>query len=524
MKTMRIRSFAFCSLPCVLWYLSSLALVSCSAAPPASGSNEEPVRLPAVAGQFYPASPQDLGTMIDSMLGAAKMPKIKGRIRLVIAPHAGYEYSGPIAAYAFKAVAGKPYKTVVLIGSSHHEGYEGASVWPKGKFRTPLGDVEIDSELAQKLMGADQRIYFRESAHIPEHCLEVEIPFLQKTLGEFKIVPILLGTASTEIAQAVGEAVAKSIAEDTLIVVSSDMSHYPKYEDARFADNKVIESILTGSVDTYDRMLRQLEQMGIPSAETFMCGEGAVKAGLFAALKIGATKTQLLKYGNSGDTAGTKNRVVGYCAVAFSDEGKIEAGKDVSTVNPAAAAGDQVVSKDEEKRLLDLAKLTVETYVRTGAMPAWTNSLAGLEQPLGAFVTLKEHGELRGCIGRFEPDIALWRVVMQMAVAAATEDTRFPPVAVGELGKIDYEISVLSPLRRVGNWKEIQLGKHGVQVVRGFHRGVFLPQVATETGWDLDRFMRELCSQKAGLSSDAWKDPGTEIYVFTAQVFGDKSE
>ncbi|MFH0952939.1 MAG: AmmeMemoRadiSam system protein B [Verrucomicrobiota bacterium] len=503
-----------CSLAVAALLLAGLS-VSCG-----YSAEDGPVRLPAVAGQFYPASPGELSRMIDSMLGQAALPKIEGRIRALIVPHAGYIYSGPVAAYGFKAVAGQPYKTVVLIGNSHREGFEGASVYPRGKFKTPLGDVEIDSALAQKLMDSDPRIYFRESAHIPEHSLEVEIPFLQKTLGQFKIVPILLGTESTEIARVLGEALAKSAAEDTLVVTSSDMSHYPKYEDARFADNKVIESICTGSEDNYDRMLRQLERTGIPHADTFMCGEGATKAVMFFAGKVGASRIQLLKYGNSGDTAGSKDSVVGYCAIAFSDSGAFEKKAEGS----ASAAKDEVLNKAEEKALLDLAKLAVETYVRTGAMPAWTNTLPGLEQPLGAFVTLKEGGDLRGCIGRFQPDIPLWRVVMQMGVAAATQDARFPQVRTGELDKLEYEISVLSPLRKVGSWKEIELGRHGVEVVRGFRHGVFLPQVATETGWDLDTFMSQLCAQKAGLPQDAWKDPATELYVFTAQVFGDKAE
>lgn len=487
-------------------------------------TDQGPVRLPAVAGGFYPAAPAQLNAMIDQMLAEANPPQIEGRVRALIVPHAGYVYSGPVAAHGFKVIAGKPYKTVVLIGNSHREGYDGASVYPKGKFKTPLGDVEIDSELAQKLMDYDsRRIFYRESAHIPEHSLEVEIPFLQKTLGQFKIVPILLGTESMDTARILGEALAKSAAGDTLVITSSDMSHYPAYDDARFADNKVIESILTGSVDNYERTLRQIERMGIPNAATFMCGEGATKAVMVFAGKIGADKVQLLKYANSGDTAGTKNSVVGYCAVAFSDGGTFDMKKEEPKIE--AKGRDEVVNKEEQKALLDLVRQTVETYVRTGAKPGWTNAYLGLDQPLGAFVTLrdKRHGlRLRGCIGRFQPDIPLWQVVMEMAMAAATQDARFPPVSPAELADLSYEISVLSPLRRVKDWHEIELGKHGVEIVRGFRHGVFLPQVAAETGWDLDTFMGQLCSQKAGLKWDAWKDPETELYVFTAQVFSDE--
>jgi AmmeMemoRadiSam system protein A len=236
------------------------------------------------------------------------------------------------------------------------------------------------------------------------------------------------------------------------------------------------------------------------------------------ARKIAASRITLLKYGNSGDTAGAKDRVVGYAAIVFSG----------GELNPLPENTDARATEDEGEfslqdrlELLKLARLTVETVAKTGGQPAWTNSLAGLEKKRGAFVTLREHGQLRGCIGHFEADMPIYRTVIEMAIAAATQDNRFRPVSPTELGAIDYEISVLSPLRKISNWREIQLGKHGVQVVRGFHRGVFLPQVATETGWDLETFMGELCSQKAGLPEDAWKDPKTDLYVFTAEVFGD---
>lgn len=523
---MRTRSVGFRVLLRVPWLLSSVLLASCSAEPPRTGcpADDGPVRLPAVAGGFYPASPAELAAEIDRMLAEANPPPVEGRVRALIVPHAGYVYSGPVAAHAFKAIAGKPYKTVVLIGNSHKEGYDGASVYPKGKFKTPLGDVEIDSELARKLMDYNpRRIFYRESAHLPEHSLEVEIPFLQKTLGDFRLVPILLGTESMDVARVLGEALAKSAGENTLVVTSSDMSHYPAYDDARFADHKTIESILTGDADNYERTLRQLERMGIPNAATFMCGEGATKALMAYAAKIGADKIQLLKYANSGDSpAGSKSGgVVGYCAVSFSDGGSFDMKKE----EKKPAAGDEVLNADERKAALELAKQTVEGCVRSRAKPEWKNNGTALDQPLGAFVTLRRksrNNELRGCIGRFQPDIPLGQVIIEMAVAAATQDMRFPPVSPAELDDLSYEISVLSPLRRIQDGHEIELGRHGVEVVRGFRHGVFLPQVATETGWDLDTFMGQLCSQKAGLKWDAWKDPETELYVFTAQVFSDE--
>ncbi len=193
------------------------------------------------------------------------------------------------------------------------------------------------------------------------------------------------------------------------------------------------------------------------------------------------------------------------------------------TVTCTASSDSANLTGAEQAELLKIAKNAVEGYVKTGRKWDIKNTLPALDQKLGAFVTLKEHGELRGCIGRFEPNIPLYQVVQNMAIAAATEDPRFRPVIPEELPLLKYEISVLSPLRPVKSYEEIEMGKHGVEVVRGFQGGVFLPQVATETGWDRATFLSTLCSQKAGLPSDCWKDPGTKLLVFTAQVFGDET-
>ncbi len=478
-----------------------------------TGCYAENVREPAVAGAFYPAEPEPLSKMIDGFLAQANLPAVPGDIRALVVPHAGYIYSAPVAAFAYKAIADKPFKTVVLIGNSHREGYDGAAVYSRGRFKTPLGEVEIDAELAERLVAANPKIFFRESPHAKEHSLEVQIPFLQKVLGPFKLVPILLGTESREAADILGDALAANAGPDVLVAASTDMSHYPPYDYANFADGKVANAIAAGDEDALEQIIRQLQTMGVPNAATFLCGEGAVKAVMRYANRVGAGKGTLLKYANSGDTAGSKDGVVGYCAITFSVEG--------GTHMPAKQNKDEeVLNQAEQEELLKLAKMTVESVVKTGRKPDYTNTLSGLERKLGAFVTLREQGELRGCIGRFEPDIPIYKVVMEMAIAAATQDYRFPPVSEKELDKLQYEISVLSPLRKVASWKEIEIGKHGVEVSRGMRRGVFLPQVAMETGWDLETFMNNLCAHKAGLPEDAWKDPKTDLFVFTAQVFG----
>lgn len=474
------------------------------------------VRPPAVAGAFYPADAKELTSMVDAMLERASTPHLDGLVRALVAPHAGYVYSGEVAAHAFKVVANQRYRTIVLLGNSHREGFYGAAVCARGAFRTPLGDVPIDEEMAKMLLATEPLLRERENTHRFEHSLEVELPFLQRVLDEFRLVPILLGDTDTALARAVGMALAKVADDQTLVVASTDLSHYPAYKDACFADAQTLEAVASCDVALLDRTLRQLERMRIPEMATLMCGEGAVKAAMFYADAVGARRGVMLKYANSGDSPyGKKSGVVGYGAVAFVAEG---GGKSDSS----KSSDESGLSDAERDELVRLARLTVETFVRTGRKPAYTNTLAALEKPMGAFVTIKKHGKLRGCIGRFEPTRPLYEVVMDMAVAAATQDHRFPPVKDSELGDLEYEVSVLSPLRRVTSWRDIRYGRHGVQVAKGVHRGVFLPQVAEETGWDFETFMNSLCAHKAGLPPDAWKDPQTEIYVFTADVISEK--
>ena len=176
----------------------------------------------------------------------------------------------------------------------------------------------------------------------------------------------------------------------------------------------------------------------------------------------------------------------------------------------------------QKKELLNIARNTVESYVKDAKVPEFKETDPGLLGQEGAFVTLHKKGELRGCIGNIIGTQPLWMTVRDMAVESSTRDPRFEPVAPDELKDIKIEISVLSQPKRVQDINEIKMGTHGVIVKRGFNNGVFLPQVATETGWSRDEFLSNLCAHKAGLPADAWKDKKTELYTFTAQVFGEE--
>lgn len=469
------------------------------------------VRSPAVAGSFYPAREKELASQVDNSLAEASTQESVGAILGLMVPHAGYDYSGMVAGAGFKQLENQNIDTVILIGNSHYAYFEGAAVYPEGYFKTPLGEVEIDSGLAQKIISENEKIKADTNVHSQEHSLEVELPFLQRVLKNFKLVPILMGSGDFTDVEILAGAIAKNIKDKNVIIVaSSDMSHYPPYQSANYADKKTYEAILTGQVEKLETAITQLENEKIPGAQTFLCGKDAVEVLIQVMQDLGASDIRLLKYANSGDPpAGGQvvtldnSQVVGYGAIGFYAQGR---GSELNL--------------EEQQRLLEIVKLTTEAYIKTGNLPKFSENAAALNQKLGAFVTLKKQGQLRGCIGSFSSSsLPLWLTVQQMAVAAATGDPRFAPVTEDELPQLDYEISVLSPLQKINDWHEIELGKHGVEIKKGANSGVFLPQVASETGWDLDTFMGQLCSQKAGLPWNCWQDKDTEIYVFTAQVF-----
>ncbi len=473
-----------------------------------TNKSQKTIREPAAAGQFYPADPEELKSQLNGFLDKAEVIETKGDLLALIVPHAGYDYSGQVAADGFKQLAGKKIETVILIGNSHQEQFDGISVFNQGYFKTPLGEIEIDTDLAEKIMGESQKIFFKESTHRFEHSLEVELPFLQMVLGNnFKIIPFLFGNSQKEDYRVLAEAIAKHIGgKNVLLVASSDLSHYPSYEDAQKADARTIKAILSGQVAELEKTIEDLEKENIANVVTFACGIDAIKTIMLVAEEQGIDEIKLLKYANSGDVEiGDKSQVVGYAAIGFFGQRTT----DLIELN-----------KEEQEELLTIARSSVETFIKTGKLPEFNVQSPALNRNLGAFVTIKKNNQLRGCIGLFSPsNYPLYQVVSQMAVAAATQDSRFLPVSQEELPELKYEISVLSDLEKIDDWQKIELAKHGVEIKQGTKRGVFLPQVARENNWDLTTFLSQLCFQKAGLPADCYKDKETEISIFTAQIF-----
>jgi hypothetical protein len=473
---------------------------------------EQKIRHAGVAGSFYPADTKALAAMIDDMLAHASPPSLDGRIVAAVAPHAGYPYSGPVAACTYAALKGHKYSRVVVIAPSHYEAFGFSSIYDGDSYATPLGTVQIDKGFAQQLVKMSSTIELSSKGHDrtsagAEHAIEVELPWLQRVLGDFELVPIVMGDQSYEKSRALGVALAKLIQDrdqgDTLVLASSDLSHYHSYEDAENIDHRSLNALQAWD---YLSMSRNFEKR-IWEA----CGGAPIVAAMIAAEHMGANQAVVLKYANSGDTAGDRERVVGYSAAAF-----------VKTLHGCEGQSTFSISHEEKVELLDLARKSVEFGVTHDELyrPSVMTHEA-LNQERGAFVTLTKSGALRGCIGYTSAMKPLCLAVRDTAIMAAVRDPRFPPVTASELPQLEYEISVLSPLRRVTNIQQIKVGVHGLLIKDDTHEGLLLPQVAAEQQWDRVTFLEHTCI-KAGIRSECWKDEDTDIFAFTAVVFGDE--
>ena len=274
--------------------------------------------MPAAAGQFYPAESEELKVKIKNYLASAPKGKSNKNVRAIIVPHAGYAYSGPVAAQAYQAIAGRKFKTIFLIGSSHASYFEGAAVDDHDIWRLPRGDIEVDKEAGEKLIALRKKIGFSGSAHEGDHMIEVQLPWLQAVLpAGFKILPIALGDMGDKNYLDLAEALSAAITDDDLLIISSDMSHYPAYEAAKKIDEKTLQMIKEGDVGKLEKYVKEIMSAGIPGEETLLCGLEAVKAGMALAQKLN-WRPEILKYASSGDSAiGSRDSVVGYGAVAY---------------------------------------------------------------------------------------------------------------------------------------------------------------------------------------------------------------
>lgn len=443
---------------------------------------------------------------MDAALAAPDVRKPDGRIVAIVAPHAGYPFSGRVAGRAYKYIEDS-YETVVILSAGHVAGVRGAALMASGFYETPLGRVQIDEALSRALIKANPLFEDMPAVHLGEHAVEVQLPFLQRRLKKpFKLVAATFNTDELRTLKAMGAALAAALkGKKTLLVISTDLSHYPSHEVAGLADRTMalaIESLDPALVWTASRILVSKK---LPGLDTCACGGAALVTGMEAARLLGARSFRMLKYADSYDeypAAAEASRVVGYLSGVFL----------TGAAAPAAAA-----SAAQKSLLLKEARTVIELALAGKELPAGLQTDTWLNLPGAAFVTLTLDGSLRGCIGTVEPVLTLMDAVRYGAYSAAFRDQRFSPVTADELKRINIEVSLLSrlaPIKAAG----IRPGRHGVVVENGGKSGLFLPQVWEQVSGKED-FLGELCAQKAGLPRDCWKDPKTEIYSFTVDAF-----
>ena len=477
-----------------------------------SAGSEAAVREPAVAGTFYPADKAELASLVTQHLqDAGETQKIDGQIIALIVPHAGLKYSGQIAAYAYKLLAQSTVDKVILCGPSHRYPFRGISVYGPGvQWRTPLGMVACNDQLSRQLLDKSTAIKVIPEAHGEEHCLEVQLPYLQTVLSDFTLVPLIMGNPESRTIQDLADALETFPADrSTVMIAATDWQHYmPASEGWKF------DSL---GIDCISKLDPEKLEKYLAAGKTQACGGGPMVAVMKAAVAKGANRVKILKYGDSGDITGDKSSVVSYvAAVLYKSD---EPAKQSDAPGTKSLPEPMTLSDADKATLLKIARQTIKAYLTGLAAPTMAVS-ENLKKPGAAFVTLTKHGQLRGCIGQTVAMQPLHKTIEYCAVQAAVADPRFDPVTAYELDSLHIEISVLTPLQKVNSLDEIKVGRDGLMIGKGNYRGLLLPQVATDYGWDRTEFLEQTC-RKAGLYKDAYKSPDAEIFKFQAIIFGE---
>jgi len=501
----------------IFWLVAALAFFAACRAENLSAAD---IREPAAAGKFYPQSAYRLRLAVEKYLQDAVPARVKKPVALLV-PHAGYIYSGQICADAFRQAQGTPYVVVVILGTNHtRPGFDKIALYPGSGFRTPLGVAAVDKNIVKALLKENPEDCLPDSApHEEEHSVEVVVPFVQVVFPKAKIVPIVVGSPDLRRCERFGRALAKVLRnQNALIVASSDLSHYPAAADARLVDEATLAAVATLDPSVLQRALQKNQDRGIANLHTGACGEAPLMAAMTAAKSLGAKRGVVISYANSAASpVGEVSRAVGYGAVAMVAEQNIPPAP--AFVSPSPEAAFVPLKPADKKALLAFARETLSRLFLTDTAPLARSADAALMQPRGAFVTLKKHGELRGCIGHMIADEPLLKVVGAMAIQAAFNDRRFPQLAFEELKDTEIEISALTPMRQVPSFGDITVGRDGVLLVKDGRSAVFLPQVAAEQEWTRDEMLDNLC-RKAGLDQGCWRT-GAQFSTFQAVVFSE---
>jgi len=478
--------------------------------------DNDSIRKPAFAGQFYSDNPAILKKQIESFLKNAVPQKVDSAVAIIV-PHAGYIYSGQIDVDAYNQVKQNKYDLIVILGTNHTTaGLTGISLYPKGGFSTPVGVAQIDDNAAEKLLKADKDVIANTSVFDKEHSVEIQVPFIKYFFPDAKILPLIVAEPNIEMCKKFAKALVSSTEnKKVLVVASSDLSHYPKFDDAIKTDNNTLKTIAGLNTDKIVKVMEDQLDQNTPQLLTCACGEAPILAAVSFANEVEADRVSIISYNNSGyNPIGTVDKVVGYGAVVIS-KGKSFSQQDVDST---VINNSYVLTESDKVSLLKYARETLKQYFETQTVPLPRNMNTMLKIKRGAFVTLNKNKQLRGCIGHMSQDTPLSTNVGAMTLQAAFNDTRFSPLTKEELPQLEIEISVLTPFTKIKSADEIKLGIDGVIVKKGNKQAVFLPQVATETGWDKETFLDQLC-YKAGLNAGAWKD--ADLFTFRADVFSE---
>jgi AmmeMemoRadiSam system protein B/AmmeMemoRadiSam system protein A len=477
---------------------------------------KEPLRIQGafpsqVAGRFYPGDPEALAIAVDKYVDSARSPKQLASRDVVgiLAPHAGYEYSGVTAGFAYKVVAGKPYSTVVILASSHRRAASRLGLLSAPAYDTPLGSVPIDQAVVQSLVKEHPDVFaLDDSLFSSEHSLEVQLPFIQRVLPDARIVPIIAASQDQAVLSRAGKALFSKLGKrrDVLFVVSSDMSHFYPDAEAKRYDNELL-----GYLERWD--IPRWAEMA-PRQPRGMCGARPMQVVVawmegFAADRRKVTR---LDYRTSGDTAGDPSRVVGYAALAFSVEENMREPGQHTDFGP--------FDLEARRALMDIAKKAVSAAVKGERYMPEKPPVGLLLDDGAAFVTLKKNGQLRGCIGHVVARMPLFLCVSEVGKAAAIYDSRFNPVQPEELSELTLEVSVLTPPVQTTP-EQVVVGRDGLIISASGRSGLLLPQVPVEWGWNREQFLDHTCN-KAGLPPGCWREPGTRLESFRAIVWSEE--
>ena len=493
-----------------------------------------------VAGRFYPGSETALKDQINNFFKNIPKQTLQGKPIAIISPHAGYQYSGQVAAHGYGAIKDYGFNRVIILSPSHFMGgkrFRGVSILNVKNFKTPLGIIPVDQDACNQLLNAPPDTPQKtpmlfgsyEGAYKGEHSLETQLPFLQMALGNFKLIPIMIGILIDNDFDQVANAIKPLMDDKTLIVVSSDFTHYGEgYGYVPFKKD-IEKNIRTLDYGAFDKILsKDFEGLRLYRKETGINACGIYPIELLLKLLPNDAQGEILNYDTSGHQSNDFSFSVSYASIIFTKPPETKSGQYIPQLGTPDKSQSFSLTNNEKAVLLSLARNTLETYAKTGIPPKFDTTsypvTPKLKEKYGVFVTLKKYGELRGCIGYIVPRTSVFQAVIENTINASSNDWRFSPVEAKETPDITIEISVLSKLEKINGPDKFAVGKEGIIIRKGAASAVFLPQVATEQGWDRNETLCHLC-RKAGLSTDAWKDGEMEFFVFTADVFheGEKS-